>query len=237
MYNCSNFDQVVTIKIKDLPEYELTNVDYKLIPDNRILIKPNVSEYVYVTTSINAPENHSFIVEAKVAIKDNEENYYTINKKQNLPLEISLVIKCTHNGNTNNITSNSCDSIKNKVITFSADKSIIPKEIIDPTYNWDFGDGTSAEGIKVDHQYNEYGTYLVTLTASDNNEMQVAAISEYVGIYESDYLIRESYAMVLQGYVLPIVLSGLMLYYLLRKPIMDEKDYPKFYLERIFDKL
>ena len=35
------------------------------------------------------------------------------------------------------------------------------------SYVWDFGDGQSAEGEKVEHSYAEKGTYTVTLTVSD----------------------------------------------------------------------
>ncbi len=36
------------------------------------------------------------------------------------------------------------------------------------SYLWDFGDGTSASGAEVLHSYTEAGTYLVTLTVTDN---------------------------------------------------------------------
>ena len=37
-------------------------------------------------------------------------------------------------------------------------------------FNWDFGDGESAEGDKVSHTYAEAGEYTVTLTVTDNQE-------------------------------------------------------------------
>jgi PKD repeat protein len=37
------------------------------------------------------------------------------------------------------------------------------------TYTWDFGDGTSGEGVKVTHVYTTIGKFLVTLTVNDNS--------------------------------------------------------------------
>jgi len=37
------------------------------------------------------------------------------------------------------------------------------------TYLWDFGDGTTAEGVKVTHAYAKGGSYKVTLTVNDNS--------------------------------------------------------------------
>ncbi|GAX59706.1 hypothetical protein SCALIN_C04_0194 [Candidatus Scalindua japonica] len=37
------------------------------------------------------------------------------------------------------------------------------------TYTWDFGDGNTGNGAKVDHVYSKPGTYVVTLTVNDNS--------------------------------------------------------------------
>ncbi|MBU4457137.1 MAG: PKD domain-containing protein, partial [Candidatus Omnitrophica bacterium] len=37
------------------------------------------------------------------------------------------------------------------------------------TYKWDFGDGETAEGAKVEHKYAKGGNYLVTLTVTDDS--------------------------------------------------------------------
>jgi PKD repeat protein/KaiC/GvpD/RAD55 family RecA-like ATPase len=46
-------------------------------------------------------------------------------------------------------------------------------------YSWDFGDGTTAIGILVNHSFSNYGTYLVTLQVTDNDSM-TAETSKYV---------------------------------------------------------
>jgi PGF-pre-PGF domain-containing protein/PGF-CTERM protein len=50
--------------------------------------------------------------------------------------------------------------------TFTADGSNSTGEIA--SYEWDFGDGTTATGASVDHAYGETGTYEVTLTVTDS---------------------------------------------------------------------
>jgi nitrous oxidase accessory protein NosD len=63
-------------------------------------------------------------------------------------------------------------SINNdKIVTFDAsvsydyDGSII-------SYEWDFGDGTNATGIYINHSFSQYETYNVTLTVFDNDGKQ-----------------------------------------------------------------
>jgi PKD repeat protein len=40
------------------------------------------------------------------------------------------------------------------------------------TYKWDFGDGETAEGIKVKHAYKKLGVYKVNLTVIDDSEVE-----------------------------------------------------------------
>jgi large repetitive protein len=51
-------------------------------------------------------------------------------------------------------------------VTFNASASTSPNgPIVD--YTWDFGDGTTAGGVSVNHTYTEKGVYEVTLTVED----------------------------------------------------------------------
>jgi len=45
------------------------------------------------------------------------------------------------------------------------------------TYMWDFGDGTSAEGLVASHAYSSAGTYTVTLTASNSRSSDTRTMS------------------------------------------------------------
>jgi PKD repeat protein len=59
----------------------------------------------------------------------------------------------------------------NKAVTFNAEGSKDVDGAIDK-YLWNFGDGTSAEGILVEHSYAQSGEYNVILTVVDNTSMR-----------------------------------------------------------------
>lgn len=56
-----------------------------------------------------------------------------------------------------------------ETVTFDASSSADP-DLDDLTYRWDLGDGTSAEGRVVTHEYAEVGDYEVSLTVADGTE-------------------------------------------------------------------
>ena len=69
------------------------------------------------------------------------------------------------------------------LISFDASASYDPDggEII--LYQWDFGDGTAAEGKQTTHKFDQAGSYLVTLTVTDDDEPPQA------GQYKGEVLI------------------------------------------------
>lgn len=69
-----------------------------------------------------------------------------------------------------------------KNIILDASKSFLPEEEVEATYEWDFGDGLSEEGVEVVHTYTEPGEYLITLTVAQGEES--ATISHTVFAYE-----------------------------------------------------
>jgi PKD repeat protein len=55
-----------------------------------------------------------------------------------------------------------------ETISFDASESYDSDGII-VSYSWDFGDGTTATGVSVQHAYSQNGTYTVTLTVTDDD--------------------------------------------------------------------
>jgi len=55
------------------------------------------------------------------------------------------------------------------MIIFDASSSYDRDGII-VTYSWDFGDGTNGTDMNVNHTYDDYGTYQVTLTVIDDDD-------------------------------------------------------------------
>jgi len=56
-------------------------------------------------------------------------------------------------------------------VTYDAQASFDPDTTDQLSYNWQFGDGSKASGPVARHSYSQPNTYLVSLTASDNNQL------------------------------------------------------------------
>ena len=63
-----------------------------------------------------------------------------------------------------------------EVVTFNATSSHDPDGVIN-SYLWDFGDGTNATGVTVDHTYADDGAYTVTLTVTDDDGLTATVTS------------------------------------------------------------
>ncbi|RLC33171.1 hypothetical protein DRH14_05325, partial [Candidatus Shapirobacteria bacterium] len=70
-------------------------------------------------------------------------------------------------------------------LTFDASTSDDPDGTI-VSYEWDFGDGTTAEGVIVTHYYTKAGTYIVTLTVTDDDGNTDTA-TETIDVTSSGY--------------------------------------------------
>jgi PKD repeat protein len=64
-------------------------------------------------------------------------------------------------------------------VSFNASASSDPDGSI-VSYGWNFGDGQTSSGVTKNHSYPEAGTYLVTLTITDNDGATAAATTEII---------------------------------------------------------
>lgn len=60
-----------------------------------------------------------------------------------------------------------------ELINFNASTSYDPDGTI-VAYFWDFGDGTNATGVTLDHGYEHNGTYTITLSVTDDDGMSAS---------------------------------------------------------------
>jgi nitrous oxidase accessory protein len=70
--------------------------------------------------------------------------------------------------------------VVNTSVVFDASGSYDPDGDIF-SYSWDFGDGSTGEGVTKTHLYSQIGNYTVNLTLTDSND-KTASISTYVNI-------------------------------------------------------
>ena len=69
---------------------------------------------------------------------------------------------------TASFTENATTVYTGEIIHFNASESFDPDGYI-ASYFWDFGDGTNATGVIIVHSYADNGTYIVTLTVTDDD--------------------------------------------------------------------
>jgi len=72
--------------------------------------------------------------------------------------------------------------VKNQTVTFDASESYDPDNGDSiTTYQWDFGDGSTGEGVSTQHIYTLEGNYTVELTVTDSNGEQ-KVVNTYINV-------------------------------------------------------
>lgn len=82
-----------------------------------------------------------------------------------------------------NFTANPNRTYENLNVNFDASSTIINSGSV-ASYQWNFGDSTTATGLQVSHNYQAYGNYLVELTVTSNTSQQYK-VSKYVVVDEN----------------------------------------------------
>lgn len=102
-------------------------------------------------------------------------------------------------------------NIKNNTIAFDGSNSYDSDDgdsIID--YSWDFGDGTTASGIIVEHTYTDDGDYLVQLTVTDTQGEQSIDSTNIIISSKSDYNEKNKNNVPILELILIIVSIGII---------------------------
>ncbi len=118
------------------------------------------------TTGVD-PNTYTITAEAILAEDEdltNNEASTTITVKLE-PVHVPPVASFTENATT---------VLTGEVIHFNASESYDTDGVI-VSYFWNFGDGTNAEGVIVDYAYADNGTYTVTLTVTDDDDLTDSA--------------------------------------------------------------
>ena len=114
------------------------------------------------TTGVD-PDTYIITAEAILA-EDWDLNNNEANTTITVTLEVVLIPPVAK------FTENATTVLTGEVIRFNASTSYDPDGVI-VSYFWDFDDGTNALGVIVDYSYAEDGTYTVTLTVTDNDDL------------------------------------------------------------------
>jgi len=67
------------------------------------------------------------------------------------------------------------DGFSPATVSFT-NSSIVPENVGNPTYYWDFGDSTSAEGANPSHFYKKPGAYLVRLVVVTSTSLEIKEV-------------------------------------------------------------
>jgi PKD repeat protein len=121
------------------------------------------------TTATGVIVNHSYsqreLFQVKLTITDNDG-----------ATDTAIATKNIWNKSPSAIFTETINVGNDTIISFDASESYDPDgTIVD--YIWDFGDGNTATGVTTTHAFDNYGTYLVTLTVTDNDGATDSAYS------------------------------------------------------------
>ncbi len=161
------------------PNRTLENLNVNFDASSTMVNSGSVASYQWnfgdstTATGLQVSHNYqsygNYLVELTVV--SNTSQQYKVSKYVVVDQNIAPVPKFTHNLN---IVSGIVSVSFNASSSFDDDGTIV-------SYAWSLGDGTSANGQNVVHQYANEGTYGVTLTVTSNTN-QVASITKNIAV-------------------------------------------------------
>jgi len=108
--------------------------------------------------------------------------------------------------------------VVNVSIVFDASKSYDPDGDTIPSYRWDFGDGTTGDGINNMHLYSQSGNYTVTLTLTDSkNKTAYTSTYAYISKNTNDNGDVGFPSNEIPGFTVTLIISSIALIFLNRK--------------------
>lgn len=125
---------------------------------------------VVSTESTSSSSNPSLCVGSDGTIHVVWIDYTTFGDVGNVPNVVYKKFSLTDLPPVASFISIPIDPEVNEEVTFDASDSNDPDGTI-VNYEWDFGDGNTAIGIIVTHSYTQKGSYSVSLTVTDNDEL------------------------------------------------------------------
>lgn len=215
-----------------------------------VCVLANVTKFEYIaylepfeSTTIDVPiilsNNHigdyPFEIKVKATFTNNEKIFYIVSSKEEIS-HMDPLLKIHY----------SFSPDVGEIVSFSVEKLFDPKNTI-TEYRWDFGNGGGDGGQTVDTVYNSGKTYDVTVTGLDGAGETVAKdttsifvfdpqveFDAYYDDYDYERIPFDVYntSSLIKEYAIPLIISPFALIYLLRNPIEEHKDLPKYIFER-----
>lgn len=117
----------------------------------------------------NSPWKIQMASETRGGIRNNDLVFYAEYEDGTpLPIDLPLRIRLTSSTKDSQVGVESVEAGCNSYI-FDASETTDLNLGDQLSYHWDFGDGNTAQGIRVEHAYRQSGEYPITLTVRDNS--------------------------------------------------------------------
>ncbi|RLG09647.1 MAG: hypothetical protein DRN64_03715, partial [Thaumarchaeota archaeon] len=156
---------------------EIVSYHWEIYDDGKLIFESNSVEFSYTFSPSKMSGDKIYEVYLTVTDSSGESDYTseTITVRNPISAYFEMFDDEEH-------TIEYSPGPPNKTVYFDASKSFMVDGTIE-SYYWNFGDGKTAEGVKVNHTYTKSGYYIVTLTVRGGN---------YAASYKDSVLVGRS---------------------------------------------